>query len=158
MSSLTTDSIKYYNEVKKIRTQKFESEWTPVWSYCEMTQLLIYAYSFTFLTKEGLQNRKLIYRKWINSLKNEIQLGIYNLNDIMFQEEEINCSLNDTFEIQEMIKRDINLIEDKGVVLHGYDKQFTDFKLNKQFTWNLDREMNNNLFLLINKIRQLKST
>lgn len=158
MSRLTTDSIKYHSEIKKKLTEKFESDYTPQWNYCEMNQLLNYAYSFTFLTKEGLQNRKLIYRSWVNNLKYETQLGIYHLDNIIVDEEEIRFSLNDIFEIQEIIKRDINPIENKGIVLDGYDKQFMDFKLNKKITWNLDKEMNESLSLLITKIRELKNT
>ncbi len=154
MSNLTTDSIKYHAEIKRRLTEKFESGWTPVWNYCEMTQLLNYGLSFTFLMKEGLQNRKILFRNWINNINNEAKLGIYNLDNIRIKEEEISFTLDDTFEIQNLIKRDIGTIKNKGIVLDGYDKQFTEFKSNSKFKWNLDEEMNKDLSLLIKKIKK----
>lgn len=158
MSKITNNSIEYHTEVKRKLKDEFDINWKPLWNYTEMTQTLNYGYSFTFLVKDGLSNRRLLYRNWRNELNKKDRIGIYNLNAIIIEEEVIDISLNDLFEIQEMIKRDIKVTKFEGIILDGYFKQFTDHKLKKELVWNIDDEMNKCLSDLIFRIRKLKST
>lgn len=156
MSSITTDSLKFHQEIKKLLTGGFDSGWTPLWSYCEMTHMLIYGFAFTFLIKGGLQASKLLYRKWNNGTPGLNPYGIFDLSSIKIDEEEVSISLNDIFEIQEMIKTGVGVTESNKIVLDGYHMEFVDFKTGKKLTWNLDSEMNPGLSTLARKIRKLK--
>jgi len=158
MSNLTTDSIKYQSEIKNRLTGNFDNAWRPLWIYSEMSQLINYAFSYSFLIKGQISNHKLIHRKWINNLSDETRLGIYRIDSIKIKEEEINCSLNQIFEIQELAKRELSTSHYEGIVLDGHDNQFIDFKLKKYFNWNLDEEMNENLAELVSKIKMIKTT
>lgn len=68
MSKITNNSIEYHTEVKRKLKDEFDINWKPLWNYTEMTQTLNYGYSFTFLVKDGLSNRRLLYRNWRNEL------------------------------------------------------------------------------------------
>lgn len=158
MSSITTDSIKFHQEIKRRLTTDFDSEWTPLWIYSEMTSMLIYGFSFSLLINQGIQTHKLFYRNWNNENLNRNQFGIFNLGLIKIDEEEILVSLSKISEIQELIKREIVVTEEKGIVLDGYQKEFIHYKSEKKLNWNLDERVNSNLALLIRKIKKLKNT
>ena len=158
MSSITTDSIKFHQEIKRRLTNDFDPEWTPHWSYCEMTSMLIYGFSISLLINQEIKNHSLIYRNWNTETLNENQYGIYNLSLIKIDEEKIPISLIKIAEIQELIKRKIVVTEQKGIVLDGYHKEFIDYNSEKKLIWNLDERMNNDLALLISKIKKLKNT
>lgn len=144
---ITTDSIKYHSKVNKLLTSGFDVSWTPLWNYCEMTSLLIEGHSWTFLIRDGLENRKLIYRSWKCSEKNNF--GIFNLDNIRINEEELSISLNRIFEIQNRLKADLSINKFKGIILDGMDYELTDFKIKRRYEWKLDQEMNSNMKELI---------
>jgi len=88
-------------------TSEFGVDWTPLWNYCEMTSMLIEGHSWTLLMKNGLENRKLIYRNWKRAEQNEKNdLGIFSLDNIRINEEELFTSLNKIFEIQDLLESD----------------------------------------------------
>ncbi len=155
MTSITNDSVKYQKEIKRRLTSDYEEGWASVWTYCEMTQMLVHGYSLTFLLKGSFNNRKLLYRSWQQVQYLEATPGIYNLDHIHLHEEEIAVSLTDLFFIQEWAKKDIRTLDRKGIVLDGYHKEFTDHKTGKTLTWNLDDEMNAPLSELVYKIKSL---
>lgn len=158
MLELTTDSEKYFARIKEHLTERFDADWSPEWNYCEMTQLLHYAYSLTFLRQKGSANSKVLYKNWIIDIKAEHRLGIYNLDSIRTHEEEIHLPISKSLEILEMLKnKSISTLKLEGIVLDGYFNQLTNFKQNKKLNWNLDEEMNDSLSLLIQEIRKLKS-
>ncbi len=151
--NLTTDSLKYYFEINKRLISEFDAEWTPLWNYCEMTSMLIEGHSWTFLIKGGLENRKLIYRNWKNSEQNsKNDLGIFSLEDIKIVEKEMSISLNEIFEIQNILKSDLTIKRTKKIVLDGVRYELIDFKSERKYKWKLDEEMNSNMKQLIEKI------
>lgn len=126
---LTTDSLKYYFEINKRLTSDLDADRIPLWNYCEMTSMLIEGQSWTFLIKGGLENRKLIYRNWKNSEQNsKNDLGIFSLNDIKIVEKELSISLNELFEIQNLLKSDLTINRTKKIILDGVRYELTDFK------------------------------
>jgi len=156
---LTTDSIKYHSKIKRLLTSEFDVDWTPLWNYCEMTSMLIEGHSWTFLMKNGLDNRKLIYRNWKRAEQNEKNdFGIFSLDNIRINEEEQSISLNKIFEIQNLLKSDLIISKSEGIVLDGVDYELTDFKTERKYEWKLDTELNSNLKILIEKITKKNST
>jgi hypothetical protein len=155
----TTDYIKYHLEIKKRLTSEFDAEWTPLWNYCELTSMLIEGHSWTLLMKNGLANRKFIYRKWNQSEQNEKNdLGIFSLDKIKINEKELSISLNRIFEIQNLLDSDLTLNKAKGIVLDGVIFKLTDFKTKRKYNWKLDEEMNSNLKQLTEIITEKNST
>lgn len=152
MPIITNNLEQFHDEIVRRLTRDFDAEWQLLWTYCEMTQLLTYAFSVTFLINENLGKRQLFYRIWENDYYDRIS-GIYNLELIKIKEEELLISLNDITEFQEFIKRDIGTVKYEGIVLDGYRKEFIDFKTNKTLIWNLDEEMNEPLRILVEKVR-----
>ncbi len=151
--NLTTDSLKYYFEINKRLTSEFDTDWIPLWNYCEMTSMLTEGHSWTFLIKGGLENRKLIYRNWKNSEQNsKYKLGIFSLKDIKIDEKELSISLNELFEIQNLLKSDLTTNRTKKIILDGVRHELTDFKTERKYEWKLNEEMNSNLKQLIEKI------
>ncbi|GAB1858689.1 hypothetical protein MHTCC0001_35290 [Flavobacteriaceae bacterium MHTCC 0001] len=143
--NLTTDSLKYYFEINKRLISEFDTDWIPLWNYCEMTSMLIEGHSWTFLIKDGLENRKLIYRNWKNSEQNsKNDLGVFSLEDIKIVEKELSISLNEVFEIQNILKSDLTINRTKRIVLDGVRYELTDFKTERKYEWKLDEEMNSN--------------
>jgi len=158
MSYLTNDREIYQETIRKNLNHQCHNGWKPLWSYFEMTQLLTYGFSITLLIKDKIVNRKLIYRYWNNESINKISSDLYDLNSIIISEIELKIMLNDIFQIQELIKNEIDTVEFKGVVLDGYFKEFSEYYNNKKITWNIDEEMNSYLSTLIEKILSLKHT
>jgi hypothetical protein len=151
--NLTTDSLKYYFEINKRLASEFDSDWTPLWNYCEMTSMLIEGQSWTFLIKGGLENRKLIYRNWQNSQQNsKNDLRIFSLEDIKINEKELSISLNEIFEIQNLLKSDLTINRTKKNILYGVRYELADFKTERKYEWKLEEEMNSNMKQLIEKI------
>ena len=151
--NLTTDSIKYYSEINRLLTSEFGVNWTPLWNYCEMTAMLIEGHSWTFLIKNGLENRKLIYRNWKSSEQNsKNDLGVFCLEDIKVDEKELSISLNEIFEINNLLKSDLTINRTKKIVLDGVRYELTDFKTRCKYQWKLEEEINSNLKQLIEKI------
>jgi len=156
---LTTDSIKYHSEIKRLLTSEFDADWTPLWNYCEMTSMLIEGHSWTLLMKNGLENRKLIYRNWKRDEQSEKNdFGIFSLDNIRVNENEQSISLNKIFEIQNLLKSDLIITKSEGIVLDGVDYELTDFKTEQKYEWKLDTDMNSNLKILIEKITKKNST
>ena len=158
MSNLRTDSIKYQKFVKNRLVENKHKNWKPLWSYIEMTQLPSYGYSLILILKENTSKRKLLYREWRNNLNLENQIGIFNLDRIIIDEYELQFQLNEIFEIQELTSRQINILDEKFIILDGYIKEFKDYKWGKELNWNIDEQVNDNLKRLVDKIRKLKST
>jgi hypothetical protein len=156
MSRLTTDRMIYQSQIKKNLTEIFGT-YKPLWSYFEMTQSLTYGYSLTFLLKENSYNtRKVLFRSLKNDLLlNETQTKIFNLDRIIITETALDITLNDTFEIQALRRKDINVLETDSIILGGYYKEFTDFQSNRSYKWNIDEEMNEHLTILVAKINQI---
>ena len=157
MTRFTTDPNKYQSEIRRLLTKDFDSDWKPLWNYFEMTQLLSYGYSITFLVKENISSHKLLFRNWRNNLKFETEIGIFNLDKIIIDEIEFNIKLNDIYEIQELIKGDISILKTQFIILDGYFKEFNDYKSEQKIKWNIDEQMNEHLAKLIFKIRQINA-
>ena len=138
---LTTDSSKYHSEIKKLLTSNYDDEWTPLWSYCEMTSMLIEGYSFTFLAKDGLRKRKFLYRRWSYAEQDEKNdLGIFNLEGVKISEEEDYFSLHEVYEIQNILEAGLKITKTDKIVLDGIDFEMTDFRTNQTYTWKLEEE------------------
>ncbi len=156
---LTTDSIKYHSEIKRLLTSEYDADWTPLWNYCEMTSMLIEGHSFSFLMKGGLAKRKFIYRKWNYSEQDKKNdLGIFSLENIKISEEELSISLNELFEIQNLLSSNIEINRTDKIVLDGIDFELTDFKTDRKYVWKLDEEIDTNIKRLVEIITEKKST
>jgi hypothetical protein len=155
MSRLTTDRVIYQSEIKKLLTEDFGA-YQPLWSYFEMTQSLTYGYSLTFVIKaNNYSTRKVLLRNWKNDLLSNENQEIFNLDTIIITELALDIILNDTFEIQALGRRDINVLETDSIIIGGYYKEFTDFQSNRSYKWNIDEEMNEHLAILVAKINQI---
>mgnify|MGYP000392124620 CR=1 FL=1 len=130
---LTTDSIKYHSEIKRLLTSEFDVEWTLLLNYCEMTSMLIKGRSWTFLMKDKLAKQKLIYREWIHNEQGEKNdLRIYSLGNIKIAEKELFVPLNDVYEIQNILNSNIKINATESIVLDGINYELTDFKTNRK--------------------------
>ncbi|WP_452231366.1 hypothetical protein [Lacinutrix sp. MEBiC02595] len=156
---LTTDSIQYHSEIKRLLTSEFDDEWTPLWNYCEMTSMLITGHSWTFLMKNGLATRKLIYREWNRAeLGQKNDFGIYSLENIKIKEKELSVSLNEIYEIQNILKLGLEISETQKIVLDGTEYELTDFKTSRKYNWKIEEEIDNNLKKIIEIITNKNST
>jgi hypothetical protein len=156
---LTTDSIKYHSEIKRLLSSEFDAEWTPLWNYCEITSMLIKGHSWTFLMKGGLEKRKLLYREWNREEQVEKNdFGFYSLENIKITEKEMSISLNEIFEIQNILKSDLEINITENIVLDGIDYELTDFKTDRKHIWKLEEEINNDLKRFVDIITNKNST
>lgn len=156
---LTTDSIKYHSEIKRLLTSDYDAGWTLLWNYCEMTSMFFEGHSFSFLMKDSLGKRKFIYRKWNHTeQKDKNDLGIFSLENIKITEEELPISLNELFEIQNFLNSDLQINKTNGFVLDGIDFELTDFKNDRKYSWKLDEERDIKIKRLVEIIKKKKST
>lgn len=152
MERLTTDSIKYFNEIKKELTDvQIESDQTLHFTFCEIGQLLNYGFSVSLISGE---KNYLKVKTWNAVFDNtRFNLNIYNLDRLAITEKVIDLNTRDYLRIHELIQHKLEVKKIDGIILDGL---YCQFKTNKYcLNWNIDNQMESKLCELIKSLRKV---
>lgn len=154
MERLTTDSQKYFNEVKKELTDiDVKQNQILKFTFCEIGQLLSHGYSVSYLKGEF---DILKIKKWNAEFDNKrFNLNIYNLDRLAVIENNIELTTYDIEKIEKILESKLELKKINKIILDGL---FCEFKIEKHsLNWNINEEMNSELSNLVEFLRNKAS-
>ena len=154
MERLTTDSQKYFNEVKKELTDiDVEKNQFLKFTFCEIGQLFSHGFSVSYL--EGESNILKI-KNWNAEFDNKrFNLNIYNLDRLAVIENNVKLTTDEIEKIEKLIEMKLELKKFDGIILDGL---FCEFKTEKySLNWNINEELNAEFSDLIKFLRNKAS-
>lgn len=152
MERLTTDSAKYFNEIKKELTDvQIESNQTLHFTFCEISQLLGHGFSVSLISGE---KDYLKIKTWNAVFDNtRFNLNIYNLDRLAVTEKVIDLNTTDCLRIRKLIQHKLEVKKTDGITLDGL---YCQFKTNEYcLNWNTDNEMDTELHKLVKLLRKV---
>jgi hypothetical protein len=154
MERLTTDTLRYFNEVKKELTDiDVKKNQNLEFTFCEIGQLLSHGFSVSYLKGES---NILKIKKWNAEFDNKrFNLNIYNLDRLAVIEKNIKLTTDEIEKIEKLIEMKLELKKIDGIILDGL---FCEFKTEKySLNWNINEEMNSEFYNLIEFLRNKAS-
>ena len=116
--------------------------------YCEISQLLTYAYSVNCIVGE---RNYLSIKTWNAGYDNKRFGVVYNIDRLAITENRLNIHDNELFEINNLLANDLAVMKSGNIVIDGL---YCELKYNNVIlNWNTDMEMNTCLYGLVNYIR-----
>lgn len=150
MERLTTDTQKYFNEVKKELTDiEVGKNQILEFIFCEIGQLLSHGFSVSYI--KGASNILKI-KRWNAEFDNKrFNFNIYNLDRLAVIEDNVKLTDVEVEQIEMMLKFKLALKENEYITLDGL---FCEFKTKDySLKWNTNEEMNSEFYNLIQFLR-----
>jgi len=150
MERITTNRSAYFNEIRKelLETPSCNNP-KPVFTYCEIGQLLTHGLAIHFFKGE---KDTLLLKKWNATYDNErFSLGLYNLDRLAITTYHIKLNDNDLLEINRLLKSHLHTHKSDTFTLDGLYCEIIFDELTLQ--WNTKEEMNPSLSALIHFIK-----
>jgi len=154
MERLTTDSLKYFNEVKKELTDIHVKENEILkFTFCEIGQLFSHGFSVSYLKGDS---NILKIKKWNAEFDNKrFNLNIYNLDRLAVIEKTVKLTPREIKKIENILEFKLELKKVDGIILDGL---FCEFKTDEySLNWNINEELNSEFSNLIEFLRNKAS-
>ena len=155
MERFTNDKIRFLNQIK-VELFDFEdsANWITEFEYIEMPYFLNYAFSVNYSVNHAKNEFRLIQKNWNSEYDNSrFKLGIFNIDRLAISKEIIKTSKEENAKFNSIDKRKLETIDYEGIVLDGLICELKVPQIEKHLTWNVDKEMNDELSILVNQIR-----
>ena len=153
MERITNDNIKVFEQLKiELSYSEEKATHNLLFCYTEISQLMIYAYSFIALKDKNKEQYQYFIKLWDSNYdKNRFNLGIFNIDRLAIKEREITLDEIEHNSIQQLYQKPLRTKEYEGIVLDGLFCQLNIPAQKRNLEWNIDGEMNHDLsnFVLI---------
>jgi len=155
MERFTNNIQEFIDQIKlELSGYELKDNYEYVYTYVEISQLLIYAYSYICVVDKVNSTCFLIRKEW-NAMYDHSRFnkGIYNLDRLAIVEKEIEFKSEYSSLVKSINWNKIDTVEFNGIILDGLMCELRVSKPDKILNWNIDQEMNNELAQLITEIR-----